>query len=1037
VLVRVWATPPRPVRQPRMHVINKTPRHVHRFTHAVVFDTETTTGLEQALLYGGYRFCRIRQDMTLECLEEGLIYADDLPTTDPEGFQVLVEYVAANAPDVVDDLFAQPRLRLLSRSQFVQDVLWRACYKLRAVLVTFNAPFDLSRIALGAVASRPPRPRKLTPKQRAARVQRSARRRATWSGISLQLFEREQFRFRVVIKSLDSKRALKVFTRPGEIDAEDRLDLEPTDPPGDFDLDDDEGKPKPAFSGHLLDLRTLAFALTNTGHTLDSAGRTFAIAHPKTDAPEHGLISVEHVDYCRADVRATAELFEKSMAAFARHPVELQATKAYSPASLAKAYLRAMEVQPVLDRQPDFDPHVLGWAMSAFYGGRAEVRHRRQSLPCRLVDFTSMYPTIVARMGLWGLLTAERIEIVWDTDRLQALLDRVAITRDVPPEVWEQLVGLGQVLPDGDVLPIRAPYGEAESHTIGINHAHFDAPKWYALPDLAASAVITGRAPRLLRGLRLVGSGQQPGLAPVRLFGQIDVDPAVQDPFRAAVEERQRIKNARPARHLDGCLCGECALIAFLKVFANAGAYGIFAEMIRDELPAGTTETVHAYADLDEPWDVDVHAVERPGEFCFPPIAACITAGARLMLALLEHRVTELGGSWLFCDTDSMAIIATPTGGAVLPVGSTNLDEQVHALSDGQVQSIIDSFTALSPYDQDKVPGSILHHDSSGLCHAISAKRYAIWEEDPAAPCGVAVVKASQHGLGHLLNPTDRTTIHPQQATAPAWIRDAWTWILTRELGHPAPDLGWLDLPALSRTTVTSPHLLVHFARYNKGKAWRDQVKPFNFLLIAHVTRYHQPADIDGSFTLIAPYSNDPSKWLALEWVNRHDPDSPSYTITTDNTCESTGTVRVQTYRDVLTAHVRHPEAKFSETSGQPCAPDAVGPLYRQHITDAITGYIGKEADRIEAVNVGLVAAGDSVTTEYGPPFDTFQFVRAALSQTPTMDTIALIRQLHPESTTTDAAWARTIQRVLRGATPHDRTRQILEDAAVHMPSPI
>ena len=39
---------------------------------------------------------------------------------------------------------------------------------------------------------------------------------------------------------------------------------------------------------------------------------------------------------------------------------------------------------------------------------------------------------------------------------------------------------------------------------------------------------------------------------------------------------------------------------------------------------------------------------------------ASITAAARLMLALLEREVTKVGGSYAFCDTDSLAIVATP-----------------------------------------------------------------------------------------------------------------------------------------------------------------------------------------------------------------------------------------------------------------------------------------------------------------------------------------------------------------------------------------
>ena len=42
---------------------------------------------------------------------------------------------------------------------------------------------------------------------------------------------------------------------------------------------------------------------------------------------------------------------------------------------------------------------------------------------------------------------------------------------------------------------------------------------------------------------------------------------------------------------------------------------------------------------------------EEPGEFCFPPIASSITAGARLLLGLLQTGVEERGGTYLACDT--------------------------------------------------------------------------------------------------------------------------------------------------------------------------------------------------------------------------------------------------------------------------------------------------------------------------------------------------------------------------------------------------
>src|SRR2546426_11384737 len=93
--------------------------------------------------------------------------------------------------------------------------------------------------------------------------------------------------------------------------------------------------------GHLLDLRTLAFALTDRGHTLESACDAFGVPYTKRKV-EHGTITSEYIDYNREDVRATAQLWAAAMTEYVRHPIELQATKAYSPASIRKADLRAM-----------------------------------------------------------------------------------------------------------------------------------------------------------------------------------------------------------------------------------------------------------------------------------------------------------------------------------------------------------------------------------------------------------------------------------------------------------------------------------------------------------------------------------------------------------------------------------------------------------------------------------------------------------------------------------------------------------------------
>jgi hypothetical protein len=46
---------------------------------ALILDVETTTDATQRLLFGSYRVGTFGAHGEFECLEEGLIYADDLP----------------------------------------------------------------------------------------------------------------------------------------------------------------------------------------------------------------------------------------------------------------------------------------------------------------------------------------------------------------------------------------------------------------------------------------------------------------------------------------------------------------------------------------------------------------------------------------------------------------------------------------------------------------------------------------------------------------------------------------------------------------------------------------------------------------------------------------------------------------------------------------------------------------------------------------------------------------------------------------------
>jgi hypothetical protein len=446
IAVRVYPEPQKSERVPRSERPWKLPDAM------LVFDTETRTDATQRLTFGSYRIF-----VEGRCVEEGLFYADDLPEKER---CILERYAGTHGADVTAE--DNPKLFLLSRKEFVNK-FFRYAYRDRCLVVGFNLPFDLSRIACDFAAARG----------------RFA------GGFSLGLWSyidkkgREQsnhYRPRICIKHIDSKRALKGFTARNKPDRDDLI------PEGSL-----TGEPEPGhkFRGHLLDLRTLAFALTDIGYSLESACEAFGVEHGKQSVACHGIVTEEYIHYNRRDVLATSELAFKLLEEYAKHPIALQATKAYSPASIGKSYLRAMGIKPIPELQPEFPREYLGYAQSAFFGGRTSAHIRKVPVPVVHTDFLSMYPTVNSLMGLWRFVTARTIKVV---EHCQAEIETflTGLTADdlFRPETWKHLTAFVKVIPDGDILPTRGKFSAASNDwQVAVNHLfagsdHSDGALW-------------------------------------------------------------------------------------------------------------------------------------------------------------------------------------------------------------------------------------------------------------------------------------------------------------------------------------------------------------------------------------------------------------------------------------------------------------------------------------------------------------------------------------------------------------------------------
>jgi hypothetical protein len=359
----------------------------------------------------------------------------------------------------------------------------------------------------------------------------------------------------------------------------------------------------------------------------------------------------------------------------------------------------------------------------------------------------------------------------------------------------------------------------------------------------------------------------------------------------------------------------------------------------------------------------------------------CGAVWARLMLALLEHCVSELHGTYVMEDTDSMAIVATEYGGLVpCPGGPFQMPDghaAVSALSWKEVDEVAARFKKFNPYaDKSR---SILKIERDNYdpetgkqrqvyCLAIASTRYALFLRDEHGN-PVLLQKGinnhedrwSEHGLGHLRNP-----LNPDSEDRD-WIPQAWISIIRRTSGLPAQSLGFEEVPAMGRVPITSPTAMRSLAKLNRGKKYRNRLKPFDFLLTCHVKQFGFPPDVNPEkFHLVAPYVPDPECWVDLPWIDQYS--GTQYEITTEGFHGSRGIARVKTYGEVLREYEFQPGAKSADAKGKPSGKQTFGLLRRRHVRVERIIYIGKESNRLEEIEVGIIHSAESVYTEYPDP---------------------------------------------------------------------
>ncbi|EQD30033.1 DNA-directed DNA polymerase B, partial [mine drainage metagenome] len=338
------------------------------------------------------------------------------------------------------------RFEAMDREKFVLSVFLPYALDMRAVVVGFNLPFDLSRLAVD-----------FAPK-------RNVKATEAWT-LRLLPNDHPAFAFTpgIRIQHVDARKSFISFTGT-------------------------KGKRR-SFRGAFVDLKTFTAALTGSGHSLKSAGEVLSCSRKKTEADYRGKVTAEYLDYCLNDVDLTAELYEKCLARYREFNLPEHPSRVFSSASLGKAAFRARGVVPPKIE----DQRLEGRTMAAFYAGKVECRVvGKEVRDVAVLDFTSQYPSLFCLLGAERFLTAGRMEPRDTTEEVRQFLASLTAGDLLKYKTWANPIiwSLCEVEADGEILPVRSTYSaKGDAPTIGWNRVSTKEGGTlpYLLPDVIAA----------------------------------------------------------------------------------------------------------------------------------------------------------------------------------------------------------------------------------------------------------------------------------------------------------------------------------------------------------------------------------------------------------------------------------------------------------------------------------------------------------------------------------------------------------------------
>jgi len=914
----------------RAHTIPVAPQKEYRSKrratqpkNALIFRCTTTNDEKKDLLLGAY-ICAELEGTGYVAKEIGLFYREN----HPKEFRALTRFVKNSTYE------------LGSVEEFRRSVLLKYL-KARALIVAYDAPFEISRIAI--------------------KWNKSAKTRRAFSFYFRMFRDPKTGKMRpsgyepgISIESLD---AAKAIYRPIKYKFQEK--------------DAEQEEDKKLANVHFLDLKMLTSVLTGEVHTFQSACDIFG-APASRNRKSYSRVTKPAIERLLKDVTGELELLNQLKHEFERHPVKLPPDRCYSPTTLAKAYLSEMGIKQPQEKFKIWSK-INAIARQSSAGGRVECMIRRTSVPVTYLDFHAQFPAVSKLLDCREILCAESLEFPDFTAEARQMVECVKLEDCFLPAFWKHLRWYALVETNDDVVPIRAKFGlRADSDpTLAWNFLTSKQPFWMTGTDVIAAKLMTGKPLKILEAIKVVPHRLQPGIMPVKLCSQLQVDPLRDDLAVKLVELRSSIKSKSPQ------------LAGGLKVAANSAAFGIFSQL--DVKSFDSPCSLHVLSGETDYLTPPAEVWERPSEFSCPVIASLVTGGSHLLCAMVERTVRDMGGQIAAMDTDSAMIVSTKNGGLVPCAGGqhklTNYHEgsgnaAIPALSFARIDDLCEQFERFSPWRETlKTPFLKVekeNFDANGNrqqlnFYGISAKLYCLFNLEGNK---LLIRKPSGHGLGFLQAPYtiaewQLRTGRKWKENLPPWIFEAWHFMLSREFHLPHRPPSWLQQPAVMAVPVTTPQVLARLG------VFKNDLRPFTVMTVPFPKK--EP-DVLWKGYFIMPHAEKLNDLHGRTMVNIVSGESfHIYDKNASRLPKPPGWLSLRTMEDEINHILSRAESKFCAPNGRTCTSKTVGLLTRRHIVGGEFHYIGKEAstrwaggpDPSMLTDAGALDPADETCREY------------------------------------------------------------------------